>query len=80
MAEDTETEAPAAAPPLAPEPDHIADAGNMVVDPRADAISAAVRLWQVNHLGNSPVSRIPEAWAHVNDALPALVASILKEV
>ena len=76
MADDTETEAPAAARPLAPTAPTISPPAN----PKADAINAAVRLWQINHLGSSPVSRNLEAWKHVDDALPDLVASILKEV
>lgn len=46
----------------------------------ADRVSAAVFDWFRNSMSNSPISRDAASWAHVEAALPALTATILKEV
>ncbi len=68
---DTETSAPSAGDQLvAPAP---AD------EPAPDAIERVVRAWAATALANSPVSRATEAWNHLQQALPILIAQ-LKEL
>jgi len=78
MADDPNAGADASAPFDAPVAPPEAPALDPVTE-RAARIEAAVRRWQIDHLGNSPVSRSAEAWAHVTASLPALIQSVIKE-
>lgn len=78
MADDPNAVADATAQPDAPvAPLQAAPAP--VVDDKAARIEALIRNWQIGSLGNSPVSRNSEAWAHVAASLPALIHSIITE-
>lgn len=78
MADDPNAVADASAPTDAP----VAPLEAPAIDPaaeRAARIEAAVRRWQIDSLGNSPVSRSSDAWAHVAASLPVLIDTIIKE-
>lgn len=56
-----------------------AAAPETVTAPEPDRFEATVRAWVAGHLANSPLSRVTDAWNHLQASLPALIAK-LKEV